>query len=180
MAVAEYVAFLRAVNLGSRRRVDMARLREVLDAAGMGPADTYLATGNVRLTSPHGSPGAVAGELAAVLPEAFGFEIPTVVLPRPDLARLAGTVQELPPPLPGEVRHYVTLLADPPPQQAVAALEGWDRPGEAARVVDGHVHWWLAGPTQGAALSNAVIERLAGTATTRTARVVQEVARRWA
>lgn len=174
------MAFLRAVNLGPRRRVDMARLREVLDAAGLGPAETYLATGNVRLCSPHRSPEAVARELEAVLLEAFGFEVAAVVLPLPELARLSRTIEALQPPLPGEVRHYVTLLADPPPQEAVAALDGWDRAGEAARVVDGHVHWWLAGPSQGAALSNAVIERLAGTATTRTARVVLEAARRWA
>ncbi|MGE3073073.1 MAG: DUF1697 domain-containing protein [Dehalococcoidia bacterium] len=42
-----YVAFLRAINVGKHNRITMAQLRDVVSGAEIGPASTYLQTGNV-------------------------------------------------------------------------------------------------------------------------------------
>ncbi|MGE0601185.1 MAG: DUF1697 domain-containing protein [Dehalococcoidia bacterium] len=42
-----YVAFLRAINVGKHNRITMAQLREVVSGGAIGPASTYLQTGNV-------------------------------------------------------------------------------------------------------------------------------------
>ena len=42
-----YVAFLRAVNVGRGRKVEMARLRKLLTEAGYGNVSTYIQSGNV-------------------------------------------------------------------------------------------------------------------------------------
>ena len=47
-----WVALLRAVNLGARNKVPMAKLRALLEEAGYGDVRTYIASGNVLLDGP--------------------------------------------------------------------------------------------------------------------------------
>ena len=49
-----WVALLRAVNLGARNKVPMARLRALLEAAGYEDVRTYIASGNLILDGPTG------------------------------------------------------------------------------------------------------------------------------
>ena len=49
--MARYVALLRGINLGTRNRVPMARLREVVEETGATNVRTYIASGNVVFTS---------------------------------------------------------------------------------------------------------------------------------
>jgi uncharacterized protein (DUF1697 family) len=51
MAEGTFVAFLRGVNLGPSRRVQMAALRELLGGQGHGDVRTLLQSGNVVLES---------------------------------------------------------------------------------------------------------------------------------
>jgi len=46
-----YVALLRGINLGSRNRVPMARLREIVEHQGASKVRTYIASGNVVFSS---------------------------------------------------------------------------------------------------------------------------------
>jgi uncharacterized protein (DUF1697 family) len=80
-----YIAFLRAVNVGGRK-VEMARLREVLAGLGLGSVRTYIASGNAFFTSPGTDPAALAGRIEAALADAFGFPIPTILRTVPELA----------------------------------------------------------------------------------------------
>lgn len=47
-----YVALLRGVNLGSRKRVAMSDLRDLLGSLGHTDVKTYLQSGNALFTSP--------------------------------------------------------------------------------------------------------------------------------
>ena len=47
----KHVVLLRGVNLGSRNRVAMPKLREALEDAGFDDVQTYLQSGNVVLSS---------------------------------------------------------------------------------------------------------------------------------
>lgn len=82
--MARHVALLRAINLGSRRKVPMARLRELLEAAGYEDVVTYVQSGNVVLTSRKG-PESVERDLRKRLSEEFGFDIPVIVRSREQL-----------------------------------------------------------------------------------------------
>ena len=82
--MARHVALLRAINLGSKRKVPMARLREVLAAAGYEDVVTYVQSGNVVLTS-RKQPASVERDLRQRLSEEFGFDIPVIVRSREQL-----------------------------------------------------------------------------------------------
>ena len=47
-----WVVLLRAVNLGSRNKVPMSKLRSLLEEEGYGDVRTYIASGNVLLDGP--------------------------------------------------------------------------------------------------------------------------------
>ena len=84
--MARHVALLRAINLGAKRRVPMARLREVL-STDYEDVVTHLQSGNVVLTS-RKKPATLERELRRTLSEEFGFDIPVVVRSHEQLAAL--------------------------------------------------------------------------------------------
>ena len=171
-----YVAFLRAINLGARRKVPMKELVPCLEEAGFVDVATHLATGNVRLRSRHRSTDAVETAVEKALLDRFGFEVPTVVLTLEDLRRV---VAESAAAIPEAKRSYVTLLKTPPPADVVHELDSWSAPGEGAKVGHRAVHWWADHDMQAGRLSNATVEKQLGVATTRTTAVVRTVWEKW-
>ncbi len=61
---------LRGINVGGKNPVPMARLREVLGELGYEDVVTYIASGNVILSSEH-KPDRIKREIEAALPKAF-------------------------------------------------------------------------------------------------------------
>lgn len=110
-----YAAFLRAVNLGARRKLPMATVRRVLpELLGYQAVRTYIASGNLVVTVAEAASGPDEGTdaaaarhaaaIAGVLGEVAGFEVPTVVLTR---AALGAVLTEQP--FTPEVARHVTV-----------------------------------------------------------------------
>jgi uncharacterized protein (DUF1697 family) len=116
------ILLLRGINLGSHKRVGMPELRAVLADAGFSGVRTYVASGNVVLSS------ALAGEdLAARCEELiagrFGFDVDVVVRTRDELAEVVARN-----PL-GEVavdpkRYQVTFLDSEPDPEVLERVTG--------------------------------------------------------
>ena len=170
-----YVAFLRAINLGATRKVPMKQLVPCLEEAGFEDLATHLATGNVRLASRRRSTDSVEKAVEEALEERFGFEVPTVVLTLDDLARVVREAESTP----DVKRTYVTLLKKAPLEDVVHELDSWSAPDEGARVGHRAVHWWADHDMHAGKLSNAVVEKHLGVATTRTLAVVRTVWEKW-
>ncbi|MCQ4082033.1 DUF1697 domain-containing protein [Streptomyces sp. RB6PN25] len=86
-----HIAFLRAVNVGGRK-VEMARLREVLAGLGLGSVRTYIASGNAFFTSAETDRTALVERIEHALADSFGFAIPTILRTVPELeAELAAS-----------------------------------------------------------------------------------------
>ena len=180
--VGEYVAFLRAINLGKNRKFPMAELRALLEREGFDGVETWIQTGNVRLRSAMRSPQRLATRLEELFEADRGFAVPTVVLTPGELRQVYVDAHELAPPpqlATAEVRRYVTLLKDDPPVDVVTEIESLELDGEAARVRGRAVHVWVRDGYQNARLSNTRIERSLGVATTRDLKVVTTLAERW-
>ena len=171
-----YVAFLRAINLGRNRKFPMAELRACLQEAGYDDVATHIQTGNVLLRSPLRSRERVESALEQLFARRAGFEVPTMVTTPAELAATYAAALEV-----GAraERRYVSFLKQEPPEELVRMIDGWDAPGEGARVLGRAVHWWLDHPTRQARLSNALLERHTGPATTRDLKVVAALVERW-
>jgi uncharacterized protein (DUF1697 family) len=172
--VTRYVALLRAINLGARRRVPMPRLREVLAERGHGTVRTHLASGNVLLDSP--LPEAeLARELGTAIEAEFGFEVPVVLRTAEELD---GVVARDPF---GDVatdpsRYSVSFFPEPLPADLVAALP---EPSTGARLVEGReVYLWMPEGFQAGSAGRGPEDRALGsTGTNRNWRTVTALAR---
>jgi uncharacterized protein (DUF1697 family) len=134
------VALLRGINLGSRNRIAMPALREVLCDAGYKDVETYVQSGNVVLSADEKA-AALEGSLERLIEEHFGLAIPVVVRTRAQLARVVklnplGDVASDP------KRYQVAFLRGKLPREAAEALNVVATESERV-VIDGReVYAW--------------------------------------
>jgi len=173
-----YIAFLRALNVGGRF-AKMADLRAGLAPKGFNEVETYIQSGNLRVTSSVRSVSEAEAALETALEELCGFSVRTIVRTPEQLGELASYGTGLAAPLGGEPRRYVTFLKDEPDDGFTTMMNGWDIAGERAHVNGREVYLWLAHPSHQAKLSNARIERGGVVATTRDWKVVTALGEMW-
>lgn len=175
----DYVAFLRAINLGAQRKFPKTDIVAATEAAGGRDVATYINTGNVRLTTSMRSPHRVRSALEAAYLADRGFEVPTFVFTPSELRGLTDRGCELRAENAPGARNYVALFHAPPDAAAVAALEAVDAPGERV-VVEGRAAYTLIdGDIHGSRLLNAREYASLGMATFRTITVLRAVTDRW-
>jgi uncharacterized protein (DUF1697 family) len=81
------VALLRGINIGSRNRIAMPELRELLSSAGFEDVRTYVQSGNVVLSS-KAKPEQVASECERQIAANLGLEVAVIVRTRSQLAKV--------------------------------------------------------------------------------------------
>jgi uncharacterized protein (DUF1697 family) len=119
--MARLVVLLRGINLGSRNRISMPKLREALEDAGYDNVRTYLQSGNVVLTSA-ASAKQVGRDCERLVADRFGLEIAVVARTRKELAEvvrrnpLARVAKD-------PKRYQVSFLEKKPTSQIVRELE---------------------------------------------------------
>ncbi|WP_240138288.1 DUF1697 domain-containing protein [Streptomyces sp. MUM 178J] len=74
-----YAALLRGINVGGRRKVPMAALREVLASLGHTDVGTYLQSGNAVFSSESADEQALSAELEKAIEDRFGFDVDCLV-----------------------------------------------------------------------------------------------------
>lgn len=172
-----YVVFLRSINVAPRF-VKMEALRGHLETAGLGDVETYIQSGNVRLTSRARSTEKVTATVEDVLQAALGFEVKAVVRTPADLSAAVASAPASP--LRTDARHYLVLLRDAPSAAAAEKLAAWEVEGERLELTGRDVHLWITKPYNEAKASNARVEKLTGVAaTTRDWKVVTALAEKW-
>lgn len=174
-----YVAFLRAINLGTVRRFPKEAIVAAVTSVGGTAVQTYLASGNVRLTSTLRSGAKVEAALEAAFLADRGFEVPTVVLSPAEVMAVAADVAELWARYGEPAAHSVTLLKRPPPPAAADVVEALRPDGDRAVVRGRAVHVLLTRSVHESALLASRELATLGVGTARNARVVRELARRW-
>ena len=172
-----YVAFLRAINLGARRKFPKDAIKAAAESAGFTDVESYINTGNLRVTTRMRS----RARVEEVLEQAFlgdrGFEVPTIAFTPAEVSAIAREAAELAREHDGA--HYVSLLKDEPTQELIEQMEAVGGGGESARVSGRAVHLLLGASYHEAKLSNATVEKLLGVATNRNLKVIQTVAEKW-
>ena len=175
--MAVYLAFLRAVNVG-KRQVKMAALRDELAGNRFSDVETFIASGNVKVTSSLRSTAKVEQQFEAVLEAWVGFGVPTMVRTPQQLTQAFEAGASLTPPLPGQPRHYLAFLRNEPATAAAKELEAWDKEGERAQIAGREVHLWLSSTTP--KLTNTRMEKILRTVgTARDWRTVTKLAAAW-
>ncbi|MDF1606451.1 DUF1697 domain-containing protein [Nocardioides sp. YIM 152315] len=175
--MATYVAFLRAINLGAKRKFAKASIVAAVEKAGFTGVETYINTGNVRFDTSLRSRARIETALEEAFAAEAGFEVPTIVFTQAELREIAADAGRF---ADGhEGRHYVSLLKEPPTAAQVEAVEAVGTAGEVAKVGGRAVHLLLGPDYHTARLTNTVVEKHLGVATNRNLTVVRTLAEKW-
>lgn len=174
-----YIAFLRAINLGAKRRFAKDAIVAATEAAGGTDVATWLNTGNVRLSHRSRSAAVVHRELEEAYAAEAGFEVPVVVFTPGELASLVARADDLDVEHQPAGQHYVTLFAAPPSAEAVRCLDEADH-GDDVCVVEGRAaSALLSGGVQDSRLLRSREFAALGLGTARTIKVLRTVVERW-
>lgn len=82
-----WIALLRGINVGGKRKVPMADLRGLAEGLGHTEVATYIQSGNLVFRAA-GTAEGHAADLESAIADTFGFEVPVCVRRRADLVRI--------------------------------------------------------------------------------------------
>jgi uncharacterized protein (DUF1697 family) len=172
--VTQHVVLLRAVNVGGRNKVPMARLRERLTAAGFSDVVSHLQSGNLVLGS-RKSPASVGRDVAAVIEGEFGLTIAVTVRSHAELAAIVagdpfGDVRT------DDSRQGVAFLEAKPAAHRLAELDPDGYLPDRLVATGREIHLWCPNGFGQTDLTNGFLERRLGVvATTRNWRTVAKL-----
>lgn len=160
--MSSYVAFLRGINVGGHRQIKMADLQRMCKALGLGRVQTYIQSGNVLFESEE-ERESLSRRIEAQIEATFGFDVPVVLRTADELEQIiadcpfvAGDGESL----------HVALLADAPSQAGVDQLAAFDTGVDQYRMVGREVYLLFRQPSHKSKLTNAVLEKKLGVAST--------------
>jgi uncharacterized protein (DUF1697 family) len=133
----QHIVLLRGINIGSRNRVAMPKLRTALEAAGLYDVRTYLQSGNIVVAS-RTKP---AETVRRVISKEFGLDIAVVTRTRAELAKvvahnpLASVARD-------PKRYQVSFCDTKPSRGVVRLIEETAAPGERVVVHGREIYAW--------------------------------------
>jgi uncharacterized protein (DUF1697 family) len=159
--MARLVALLRGINVGGHKKVPMAQLRDVLEAAGFTDVMTYVQSGNVALTAPRASPAKAGREIEAAIEAAFGFDVTVVMRTREEIAALVeadplGDVATNP------TYRVVVFLAGDLDRAKLADVDPEEFAPEAFALRDREIVMWAPGGQRDSRLVKTLTEKRTG------------------
>jgi uncharacterized protein (DUF1697 family) len=135
--MAQHIVLLRGINIGSRNRVAMPKLRTALEDAGLADVRTYLQSGNIVVSS-RAKP---AETVRQVIAKEFGLDIAVVTRTRAELAKvvahnpLASAAKD-------PRRYQVSFCDAKPSREVVRLIEDTAAPGERVVVHGREIYAW--------------------------------------
>jgi len=171
-----HLAFLRAINLGAKRKFPKDAIKAACESAGFTDVETYINSGNARVTSSLRSRAKVETTLEKAFLEATGFEVPTIVFTQKEFAEIASDAEKL---SAGRelARHYILLLKEPVADPA--AVEALSTDDHRAVVRHRACHLLLGSSYEAGGVDPLQVEKLLGVATNRNYNVITTLARKW-
>ncbi|SIS41660.1 Uncharacterized conserved protein, DUF1697 family [Zobellia uliginosa] len=117
-----YIALLRGINVGGKKRLPMADLRAMLNDRGFSNVKTYIQSGNVVFQSHEEDTGALEVSIAEGIKSSFGFEVSVLVKTKKEFENIvmgnpftdSGSVSRK--------QVYFVLLKNPPEKERSATF----------------------------------------------------------
>lgn len=179
-----YVVFLRAINLGAKRKFGKDDVARVTSAAGFADVATYLNTGNVRVSSALTAREDVERTLAAAYEQDRGFEVPCIAFDPAELTTVVAAGERLEREWAEEgrgtlVRHYVYLLKEALGEDEASALESRSGDEGVVAVSGRSVHALLSDAYVPGNVDPLGVAPRLGVGTNRTMNVLRTLVTRW-
>lgn len=156
------VALLRGINLGSRNRIAMADLRELVEKLGGDDVRTYLQSGNAVFRSRE-TPAKLEAALERAIKRALGLDVTALVRTKKQLLKI---VEGNPFPKAAPKTVHVALLATKPKAPGARKLRGGSFDPDELEIAGREVYLHCPKGYGSTKLSNAFLEKQLGVAAT--------------
>lgn len=178
MAATQYVAFLRAVNVGGRI-VKMTELKKIFETTGMADVSTFIASGNVIFRANARSRERLQQQLERALQQSLGYTVTTMVRATGEVAAAAAAVPYTPDLL-AQGALYVGFMRKAPEATAVAKTEALSTPVDTLIVRGTDLYWLARKNISESTITGAAIEKALRTPVTlRNINTVRRLAARY-
>jgi len=160
-----YIALLRAINVGGTKKLLMAELRAMFEAAGCTDVRTYIQSGNVVFRAEPALAGRIPEVIDAEISAAKGFHVPVVTRSAAELAAVASgnpflSVGADP------AQLHVGFLAEEPSAARIAELDPDRSPQDSFEVRGREVYLHFPNGTARSKLTVDYFDRTLGTTIT--------------
>lgn len=165
----KYIALLRGINVGGKRKVKMADLQAMCTKIGLQEVQTYIQSGNVIFENAEEDTSVLEKALQEQIMATFGFEVPVMVMTQAYLQEVADNnpFLKLKEDLDTKLLH-VTFLAEKPAEDLIQVLREKDYGTDEFEVIKNRVYLYFPNGYGRTKLTNTVFEKkLQVAATTR-------------
>ena len=164
----KYIAILRGINVGGKRKILMADLKKTCAALGFKNVQTYIQSGNVIFDAAEEPANALSQRLEHAVLQDYGFNVPVLIRSVNELKNL---YQENPFLNLADAdlnALHLTFLSEKPKPEALKKINNQDYGPDFFELCENHVYLKIPGKYHESKLSNAFFEKkLRVTATTR-------------
>lgn len=171
----KYIAILRGINVGGRRKVRMADLRGFMEEAAFTEVQTYIQSGNLVFEDPESrSEEEITRIIEKIISDHYYFEVPVIVWSAKELQK---AINENPYSRDYAVeRLHLTFLRKEPGKELLNAIEVYDFPPDLYMISGKKVFIYCDGKYSDSKLTNKFFEdKLKVSATTRNWKTVQKL-----
>ncbi len=174
--MSRYVALLRGINIGAKKRIAMADLKALVEGLGHTEVATYVNSGNVVFDAEAADETTLAEGIESALMTMHDLDVPVVVRSAVELASIVAAN-----PFPQHADHpktlHVSFLSETPAADLVEALDRIEKGEDGYRVVGRNVYLHYPNGMSGAVfMVNGLDRALAVTSTSRNWRTVLKLA----
>ena len=157
MSANTYVALLRGINVGGKRKLPMKELAQVFSTCKCKDVRTYIQSGNVVFCALPDSVKKLAAAVEKKIEARFGFPVPVVIRSHDQLAKVVRVNPFLTRGASDKMLHVV-FLADEPNTAAVRTLDPQRSPGDEFRVIGSEIFLYLPNGAGNSKLTNAYFD----------------------
>ena len=158
-------AFLKGVNVGGNKKIDMHGLRRAVASVGCEEVRTHLQSGNVTFACKEKNLGRLAADIERAIQGEYGFTSRVILR---DAKSLAAAIEADPlaQTATNPSRHLIGFLADSPASQAARAAEQMSTGKDLVSVVGKHLYMWCPDGISASPLFKVNFDRVLGTTVT--------------
>lgn len=175
-----YAAFLRGVNLGTRRRVKNEDLRRVFEELGLEDVATFRASGNVIFGAAGGEEGPLAAAIETGLEEVLRFDVSVLLRSTKEVRAIAAHVPFEPKIVAASRGQLqVILLAEKPAAKMRKEVLSLATEKDRLALHGRELYWLPSAGTMDSTLDQKAIGSALGLTTMRTKGTIEQIAAKY-
>lgn len=156
----QYIAILRGINVGGKRKILMNDLKALLQTLGFKNCTTYIQSGNVIFSSPTPlEPFILQEQLAKAIYTKFGFEVPVIIRTAEDLQAIISNNPFIQNPTFDIERLHVTFLGQAPTTKVLSEIKVYSFAPDKFIINKCDVFVYCSGKYSDSKLTNAFFEK---------------------